>query len=77
MKTPKLKPCPFCGGEPCQHSGSTSYGHYCSWIECRKCHSMGPVRKTEAGSAKAWNRRHKQRKKAPRVSYSSYGPEWY
>ena len=52
----KLKPCPFCGGEPFKYfSGSVSNGTFLEII-CKKCKCQtGRFHEVEA--IKAWNRR--------------------
>lgn len=54
MKTPDLKPCPFCGGEA---KFNLFCGNYC--VTCTAC--MGGVfpfpRSTKEEAAKNWNRR--------------------
>lgn len=72
MKTPYLKPCPFCGGEAEIATSQSAYyemvgkhGHACISLECRKCnldmyeHSFH-IKNYEAkvqALAKKWNRR--------------------
>ena len=46
----KLKPCPFCGSNPCLPP-------YSNIIICRGCSAI-IADKTESGAIKAWNTRH-------------------
>lgn len=53
-----MKPCPFCGGEAIfDVLMATDRDYY--RVECKRpsCDATGPVRKTESGAVKAWNRR--------------------
>ena len=52
MKTPDLKPCPFCGGE-----ASMRYvcGEY--FVLCKSCSGSGTIVNAEKKAAEAWNRR--------------------
>jgi Lar family restriction alleviation protein len=54
--TPKLKPCPFCGETAELYPDgvllSTPW-----WVECRRCGTFGPEKKTRQQAIAAWNRR--------------------
>jgi Lar family restriction alleviation protein len=54
MKTPNIKPCPFCGEKKVMSHG----GVYWWFISCeaKRCGADGPPRRTEKGAINAWNR---------------------
>lgn len=58
MKKIKLKPCPFCGGEPeivkVQNKGQK---FYVSWADCTQCRCSTPLFSTRREVVAAWNRR--------------------
>jgi Lar family restriction alleviation protein len=54
MSAPKLKPCPFCGGDRVRVV--TSATSKFAFIHCDVCQSQGPFMKTPDAIA-AWNRR--------------------
>jgi len=47
-----LKPCPFCGGDAQQCSGTYYY-----WCVCSECGAEGPLDGNEGLAIAAWNRR--------------------
>ena len=60
-KTPKLKRCPFCGGEACMQEHvfvgyRSTYGIVC--LDC--CCETRQFYDTETEAAEAWNRRTKE-----------------
>lgn len=69
-KTPKILPCPFCGGEAkihyCSYSDPDDYGSYtrvyCMTYGCRGSSLSDPVKfighDTDEYAIKNWNRRH-------------------
>lgn len=63
MKTPDLKPCPFCGGE-----GDFRYvcGEY--FVMCNACHSASEAWTDKEKAAWSWNRRAGSRE----TVYSAY-----
>jgi len=56
MKTPKLKPCPFCGGVATPVLG-TRAGLFIYYVRCLKCGSTAKLCFVESGAIAAWNRR--------------------
>ena len=52
MKAPKLKPCPFCGGEP----ELRDPGMF-KWVSCRRCFAETFAFDNETIARAAWNRR--------------------
>lgn len=61
-----LKPCPICGGKAELSIWSSGWGCYDSmshFVHCtnKKCYVMGPMRRTKAAAAKAWNERKAKR----------------
>lgn len=52
-ETPKMLPCPFCGGEANTVTASGS-GQI---IRCKSCYSYGPKRRDLPKALEAWNRR--------------------
>lgn len=52
----KLKPCPFCGGEPTLHQPRRALG---AWISCAQCGLEGPTETgvTDDDAARHWNTR--------------------
>lgn len=72
MKTPELKPCPFCGGEATIEDNAgeypmfDEYGEFADsafneadsfWVECDRCHTICGISLSEAEAVSAWNRR--------------------
>lgn len=55
--TEKLKPCPFCGGEPFMVGAEIDgRAHYI--VKCTACHSTsGVMQMNRSKAAEAWNRR--------------------
>lgn len=49
----KLKPCPFCGGEPTL----TDCDDGKAWVQCYECFTEGPLYASTDESIAAWNRR--------------------
>ena len=59
MDSPKLKPCPHCGGTDLQVDWNSVYE--CHFVRCYNCHMQGPEIYGRENAAKAWNalpRRH-------------------
>lgn len=54
MITPKMKPCPFCGGEAIRIV-RPSPGLMAVW--CQGCGAQGPMKQREEEAVAAWNRR--------------------
>lgn len=55
MKTPDLKPCPFCGGNAEVFIDATKY--YGCFVSCLKCGARTPNNHIEAIAVSIWNRR--------------------
>lgn len=56
MSSPKLLPCPFCGGEARVEVVEGMRAHY--WVQCRRCSAVGGADSaTEEQAAKLWNAR--------------------
>ena len=55
MKTPDLKPCPFCGGKAEVFIDATKY--YKHFVSCLKCGMRTPCEHIEAIAVSIWNRR--------------------
>ena len=53
MKTTKLKPCPFCGGEP-ERIINDTFGHS---VRCVKCYARTDYYASKGAATRAWNRR--------------------
>ena len=53
MKTPDLKPCPFCGG----HARLFNVGHRTWKVMCAKCFAQSNACFGERNAIYAWNRR--------------------
>ena len=58
----KLKPCPFCGGNPKVGSLGGDKENWCIWCEncLLACAETGVSGKTKADIIKAWNTRAKE-----------------
>jgi Lar family restriction alleviation protein len=54
MTEPKLKPCPWCGGEVVMPRNIGAAFH---WVDCVECLADGPKTATRAEAIAAWNRR--------------------
>lgn len=53
----RMKPCPFCGGEPEQQ---VNYGQYIStsyYVQCRKCRVCTPAFSTAVLAVELWDKR--------------------
>jgi len=71
-RKPKLKECPFCGGEAsvhyCSYSDADNYGSYdrvyCTTYDCQGSSLREPYshQATEDAAVKRWNTRHKKEK---------------
>lgn len=71
MKTPELKPCPFCGGVAAplyKHMTANGYDGTVYRMRCAICHAQSPYKRNAwlhgwhenlADAADAWNRRAK------------------
>jgi len=68
MPTPKLKPCPFCGGNPSSHAWVTDGGLKIALVQCRNMECLAKVKFDYYGEGEtldaiyskavtAWNRR--------------------
>lgn len=70
MKTPDMKPCPFCGGEAILERKSRTVVHGATrrntYVRCTQCDSRGrrflyfefdPKKQAENEAVNAWNRR--------------------
>lgn len=72
MKTPDLKPCPFCGGEATMEDNAGEYPIFDEigmvsdsefraadqfWVECDTCRTICGLSESETEAASIWNRR--------------------
>ena len=57
MKTPELKPCPFCGGEGDFHYVCGEY-----FVMCNDCHSASEAWTDKEKATWSWNRRNQMHK---------------
>lgn len=71
----KLKPCPFCGGEPFMVGAEIDgRAHYI--VKCTACHSTsGVMQMNRSKAAEAWNRRA-ERTCHNALKESDYGGVW-
>jgi Lar family restriction alleviation protein len=51
----KMKPCPFCGGEPFVEDSARK--EEIIVIQCQECFGEGPIGETKAEAIGAWNKR--------------------
>lgn len=56
MITPKMRPCPFCGGRELRIARP---GPASAAVWCRTCGTYGPARQTADDALTAWNYRQK------------------
>ena len=56
MSEPKLKPCPFCGGEAKLINILNYYGDI-YWVKCEECNAETPSDFEKDEAIAAWNRR--------------------
>jgi len=59
MPEPKLKRCPFCGGEGLL--GTYSLVNTLHHVFCSKCEAHGPLEYSEKQAIAAWNKRTEEK----------------
>lgn len=74
--TEKLKPCPFCGGEPFMVDAEIDgRAHYI--VKCTACHSTsGVMQMDRSKAAKAWNRRAERTCRMDKSEFADFAPEY-
>ena len=59
LTKPKLKPCPFCGGDAIYSVGGAEYSPHGFNAGCERGHAVSPDMDTAKEAAEWWNRRRR------------------